>query len=90
MDRAVRGDNRAADPTVIELQREIGLTHMEPRVTARLAAGLSPQAIARSLGIRVSTVRSHLKAAYAKSGTSRQAELIRFVLRREFRDRGSR
>lgn len=90
MDRAVRGDNRAADPTVLELQREIGLTHMEARVTARLAAGLSPQEIARALGIRVSTVRSHLKAAYAKSGTSGQADLIRFVLRREFRDRGSR
>jgi DNA-binding CsgD family transcriptional regulator len=71
--------------SVLELQRRLGLTHMEARVTARLATGLSVKEIADALGIRVSTVRTHLKSAYAKTGCHGQTDLIRLVLTGEFR-----
>jgi DNA-binding CsgD family transcriptional regulator len=77
------------EPTsVLELQRRLGLTRMEARVTARLAGGLCVRDIAGALGIRVSTVRTHLKSAYAKTGARGQPDLIRLVLTSEVgRDR---
>lgn len=81
MMRAVSVERVDDDPaSVLELQRDLGLTHTEARVTARLAAGLSVKEIADALGIRVSTVRSHLKSAYAKTGSHGQTDLIRLVL----------
>lgn len=88
MRRAVSAgmDEDEGEVTVLELQRRLGLTHTEARVTARLAAGRSVKEIADALGIRVSTVRSHLKSAFAKSGTRGQTDLIRLVLTGARRD----
>jgi DNA-binding CsgD family transcriptional regulator len=73
------GDSKP--PTdVLALQRTHGLTRAEARVVSRLAVGLDLPTIAAELGVGVETVRSHLKRAYAKTGTSRQAELVRLVL----------
>jgi len=83
---AVSAERAPDEPaSVLELQRRLGLTHMEARVTARLADGLNIKDIAGALGIRVSTVRSHLKSAYAKTGCHGQTDLIRLVLTGEFR-----
>jgi DNA-binding CsgD family transcriptional regulator len=56
--------------------RVFGLTPAQVQVLAFLAQGHAPDAIADILGISVSTVRSHLLELFAKSGTSRQGELI--------------
>ena len=47
-----------------------------------LAEGLSPRAIADRHGVTYETVRTQLKAALAKTGAGRQAELVRLVLRK--------
>lgn len=56
------------------------LTRAEARVAARLVSGLSVQEIAREFGVGVTTVRSQLKALFEKTGTRRQAELVRLLL----------
>jgi DNA-binding CsgD family transcriptional regulator/PAS domain-containing protein len=56
-----------------------GLTSAEARVALAAASGLSIPAAADRLGISSNTVKTHLRRVYAKTGTSRQAELARVV-----------
>ncbi len=58
----------------------LGLTEMESRVAVLLAQGMSIRQIAAATGRKESTIRSHVKHAFAKHGLSRQAELVRLVL----------
>ena len=58
----------------------LGLTEMESRVAVLLAQGMSVRQIAAATGRKESTIRSHVKHAFAKHGLSRQAELVRLVL----------
>lgn len=62
------------------LQRLFGLTPAEARLVDRLVAGLSLAEAATQSGIQVSTARSQLKAIFRKTGTTRQADLMRTVL----------
>ena len=57
-----------------------GLTKAEARVTQRLVQGRSVEQIASDLAVHRNTVRAHLKQAFQKTGTSRQAELVSLVL----------
>lgn len=57
-----------------------GLTRAEARVVQLLAAGESPPDIAQRLRVGRETVKSHLSAAYAKTGTRGQSELLATVL----------
>lgn len=57
------------------------LTPAELRVTRALADGHAPSGAARLLSLSEGTVRSHLRAIYRKTGTHRQAELIRLLTR---------
>ncbi len=52
------------------------LTAGELRVVALLADGRAPKQISGDLGIAISTVRSHLKAAKRKTGTRTLTELV--------------
>lgn len=61
------------------LQAALGITAQEARVCLALRALGDPDAVALQLGVRLSTVRSHLKRAFEKSGASRQSELVRVV-----------
>jgi DNA-binding CsgD family transcriptional regulator len=56
------------------------LTRAEARVASRLVSGLSVQEVAKEFGVGVTTVRSQLKALFEKTGTRRQAELVRLLL----------
>ncbi len=56
------------------------LTPAESELVVRLANGLSLGEAAEEMHIRVSTARSHLRAAFAKTGTSRQSSLVRQIL----------
>ncbi len=64
---------------VLVAQRRWGLTRTEALVADRLADGLAPPAIAESLKIKVDTVRTHLKRAYAKTGAHRQSQLVQLM-----------
>ncbi|HSL16844.1 MAG TPA: helix-turn-helix transcriptional regulator [Methylomirabilota bacterium] len=57
------------------------LTPREAELAVELVSGGGLVEAAERLGVSVTTARSHLKAVFAKTGTSRQGELIRAVLR---------
>lgn len=58
----------------------LGLTRAEARVAASVASGLSVAETAERLGLARTTVRHHLKYAFLKTGTHRQADLVRLIL----------
>lgn len=57
-----------------------GLTRAEARLAATLAKGSSLEEAAAALSISIHTVRSQLKSVFAKTGVTRQAELIALLL----------
>lgn len=67
-------------PRAEAIRRLYGLTPSEARVASDLADGHSLTAIADRIGVRVSTVRTHLKSILAKTSTHRQAELVRMLV----------
>ncbi len=69
---------REASPEM--LARIYDLTPAAAAVAALLIAGLSTDEIAEELQIEVTTVRSHLRQLFDRTGTSRQAELVRRLL----------
>jgi DNA-binding CsgD family transcriptional regulator len=67
------GEDRPLAPLVGPL---FDLTAAEARLVDQLRRGLSLQEAADALGVARSTTRSQLAAVFAKTGTSRQADLI--------------
>ncbi len=57
-----------------------GFTSAEAKLASLLADGLSLEVTASTLGISIQTVRSQLKAVFAKTQVSRQAELVARLL----------
>ncbi|MGD9785889.1 MAG: helix-turn-helix transcriptional regulator [Hyphomicrobiaceae bacterium] len=55
------------------------LTPAEVRVCELIVAGMSPAAIAEHIGVAPSTARSHLQRIFEKTGTHRQADIVRLV-----------
>jgi DNA-binding CsgD family transcriptional regulator len=53
------------------------LTPAEARVFENVAAGETPAAIAKKLGVAASTVRTHLLHLFQKTGCQRQSELVK-------------
>lgn len=75
-------DPKQSSGDLIQVLRELfGLTESETRLTALLLADTPLQDAARRLGITESTARGVLKSIFAKTGTNRQAELLRLLLR---------
>lgn len=62
------------------LQRLYGLTAAEAGLLAALVAGYSLDEAAPALGIVKETARKRLRIIFQKTGTNRQAELVRHVL----------
>lgn len=56
-----------------------GLTLAEARLLELLCQGASPADMARSLGLRVSTIRTHIASVRAKTGASSLRELLRRI-----------
>jgi DNA-binding CsgD family transcriptional regulator len=74
-------DPRAGSHRPEAMLRELfGLTAAEARVADRLIMGDSPERAADTLSISVTTVRWHLASLYRKTGTNRQADLVRLML----------
>lgn len=64
-------------PTVRALSMLYKLTPAETRIATALVSGSTPEGIARDLHVKVRTVRTQLESLFAKTGTHRQAELVR-------------
>jgi DNA-binding CsgD family transcriptional regulator/PAS domain-containing protein len=61
------------------VSRRYGLTAGELRVLDALVSGGNVSAMANLLGISEGTVRNHLHRLFAKTGTSRQADLVKLA-----------
>ena len=64
----------------INLRRRFGLTAAEARLAAEILKGDGRAAAASRHGISAATVRTHLSSIFEKTGTHRQAELVRLLL----------
>lgn len=57
-----------------------GLTRAEARLASLLAGGGSLEEAAETLSVSISTVRSQIKSVFAKTGVTRQGELVALLL----------
>jgi DNA-binding CsgD family transcriptional regulator len=57
------------------------LTETEARVALGLARGKTLETIAEESRVSINTIKTHLASAFGKTGTSRQPDLVRLVLR---------
>jgi len=67
-------------PAAEVLRNLFALTAAESRVALLLGDGNSPGEIADMLRVSSNTLKSHLSRIYAKTNTSRQAELVRLLM----------
>lgn len=75
-------DPVAAPPSSTALWREaFDLTAREADMAASLMAGHSVESASAALGVAEPTARVHLRHLFAKTGTGRQAELVRLLAR---------
>jgi DNA-binding CsgD family transcriptional regulator len=86
-DRLARGvvfitdPDRTDNPIVEPLRRAFDLTYREAQVAIAIAHGHGLQAAADTMGVALTTARSQLQQAFAKTGTKHQAELTALVHR---------
>jgi DNA-binding CsgD family transcriptional regulator len=71
-------------PTLDTLRALFGFTTAEYRLAMLLVDGHGPTAIAKMVGVSRNTVKSQLASIYRKTGTSRQAQLVRLLLNSHF------
>jgi DNA-binding CsgD family transcriptional regulator/PAS domain-containing protein len=76
----INDPERPNNPTAERLQKVFGLTRTEAAVAMEVLNGHGLQAAATALGVAPVTVRTHLTAVFGKTGTHRQAELVRVLL----------
>jgi DNA-binding CsgD family transcriptional regulator len=66
-------------PPTEAIAAAFGLSPAEDRVLERLIVGRTPAEIADDLGSALPTVRTHLSNIFSKTGTARQADVIRLA-----------
>jgi len=76
----VSDPDREPPPSAELLGLLFGLSPAEVKLTLALLQGHGLQASARAAGISLGTAHTHLRHIFSKTGTSRQAELVRLVL----------
>jgi DNA-binding CsgD family transcriptional regulator len=76
----VTDPDRVAIAPVERLRHYLGVTRAEADLVMWLVQGHRLEEAADELGITVNTARTQLKRALAKTGTGRQAELVRLAL----------
>jgi DNA-binding CsgD family transcriptional regulator len=62
------------------LRDRFGLTAAEARFAGEIVKGDGIKAVASRLGVSAATARTHLVRVFAKTGTHRQAELVRLLV----------
>jgi DNA-binding CsgD family transcriptional regulator len=75
----VTDPTRTVKADVDVIRQFCGLTPTEATIAVKLAAGSTLSDIAEELASSQGTVRWHLKPVLAKTGTKRQAELVRVL-----------
>jgi DNA-binding CsgD family transcriptional regulator/PAS domain-containing protein len=73
--------DRTDSPTVESLRRAFKLTNREAQMAIAVAHGHGLQAAADMMGVALTTARTQLQQAFAKTGTRHQAELAALVHR---------
>lgn len=74
--RAIRAAAERADGARAQHLRDVhGLSPQETRTVLHLVDGGAVSSAALALGVAESTIRSHLKSTFAKTGVRRQADL---------------
>ncbi|MEJ2392941.1 MAG: helix-turn-helix transcriptional regulator [Gammaproteobacteria bacterium] len=73
---SVNDSARPAQELLVAIYR---LTESEAKITSLLCAGLTLAEISEQLRLTLNTVKTHLKAAFQKTGTRRQAELVNLI-----------
>src|ERR1044072_731857 len=76
----VTDPDAVAPPDAVQLQRQFGLTPAESRFVLEILKGDGIGATAERLGILPGTARTHMHRVLAKTGTKRQADLVRLIL----------
>jgi DNA-binding CsgD family transcriptional regulator/GAF domain-containing protein len=78
----VSDPEREIQARVEDLRRRFGFTPAEAAFALEIIKGDGRQAAADRLGITVGTARSHLSSIFDKTGSRRQAELVRLLLQK--------
>jgi DNA-binding CsgD family transcriptional regulator len=86
--RAAPAPDLAGLPAVARLRAEFGLTKAEARLALRVADGSSLASAAQAFDVKLTTIRSQLQQVFAKTGTSRQTELVAMLLSCGYRSGG--
>lgn len=73
--------DQVENPTIEALRQAFRLTYREAQMAIAIAQGHGLQAAADTVGVALTTARSQLQQAFAKTGTSHQAELAALVHR---------
>ena len=58
------------------MRRRFRFTNTQARLAEMLCAGMRPTHAAEKLGVKISTVRTHVGQMYEKTGTNSQAQLV--------------
>ena len=58
------------------MRRRFRFTHTQARLAEMLCEGMRPTCAAEKLGVKISTVRTHVGQMYEKTGTNSQAQLV--------------
>jgi DNA-binding CsgD family transcriptional regulator len=70
----------AVDPSPEQLRLQFGLTPAEAVVASEIVTGGGIEDCAGRIGISQTTARTHLHRIFEKTGTKRQAQLVRKVM----------
>lgn len=82
----IPSDEPVAAVRPAHLQKKLGLTRMQAAVVALVAQGLSNREVGAQLGLSIETVRSHLAAAYTRTGVANRASLVALAFGVRFTD----
>jgi DNA-binding CsgD family transcriptional regulator len=58
------------------MRRRFRFTETQARLAEMLCQGMRPTSAAQALGVKISTVRTHVSQMYEKTGTNSQAQLV--------------
>lgn len=77
----VTASSRHVDLRVEDIRAATGMTPAEARLAKALVSGTSPNEYAEAAGISPNTVRRQLAAAFLKTETNKQSELVALLIR---------
>ncbi|MDE2379261.1 helix-turn-helix transcriptional regulator [Bradyrhizobium sp.] len=72
---------RGCEDLLDQMRGEFGLTYSEAAVVDQIVGGRTVQEVATANSVSLNTVKTHLKAAFAKMNVHSQSELVRLALR---------